>query len=71
MARIGNLQIDLDTGSDAFADGNCGAEVARILRGLADVAERGGLDEREIHGLYDLNGNQVGWASVTAGEDAE
>ena len=47
--------------NDAFQDGNEGAEVARILRKLADHAEADG--SAEYVRLFDANGNHVGDAS--------
>ena len=53
--------ITLDMGGAAFADGNAGAEVARILRRLAtDWAEDGIGDVT----LRDRNGNRCGRAEV-------
>lgn len=59
------VQVRLTTSNAAFDD-DAGAEVARILRTLADAAERGGF----AHGgpyasfaLHDVNGNPVGAAT--------
>jgi hypothetical protein len=43
-------------GNAAFDDGNKEAEIARILRELADKIEAG----REPESLMDINGNLVG-----------
>jgi hypothetical protein len=53
-----SFRLVIRTGNAAFDDKN--AEVARILRGLADQIERGFTD---IPYLYDANGNDVGEAS--------
>ena len=46
-------------------DGN-GAELARILRELADRIEADTLDPGDTHGLHDVNGNRVGQLEVGA-----
>ena len=55
------LNITIATGNSAFGDGQRGAELARILRGLANSVERSGSD---INGMdlciRDANGNRVG-----------
>lgn len=56
-------RVTLDTGNAAFADGEAPAEVARILRELAErIESRGCLPE--VIRLYDLNGNHVGEAKA-------
>jgi hypothetical protein len=55
------LKITIKTENDAFADGNKRAEVARILREVADSLERGS-DEVVCR---DFNGNKVGKAELT------
>ena len=58
------LTITMDLGNDAFAE-NCGAEVARILRGLADRLEP--IVDPKVAGeigLFDANGNRVGTANA-------
>lgn len=47
--------------NSAFED-DPGAELARILRRLADGLERGGITTAEVARLYDVNGNNVGEA---------
>ena len=49
------IKIKINTGNDAFQDGNYGYEVARILRRLADHIENG----RNYTGMNDSNGNEV------------
>ncbi len=52
--------LKIETDNEAFADGNGGAEVGRILRRLADLIK----DERLVlvdgGKLMDVNGNSVG-----------
>lgn len=67
------LTLSIRTGNAAFSnddrDGDedgmaCGAEVARILRQLADTLESQGLGNGDRGSLYDVNGNNVGdWHS--------
>lgn len=53
------MKIIIDTANAAFED-NEGAEVARILRQLADKLETPG----DYSGfLYDINGNKCGYIS--------
>jgi len=60
-----NIEIHLSTRGSAFTD-NEGAEVARILRELADSMESfGGLRPHETARLKDINGNRVGYATAT------
>lgn len=52
--------INIELGNDAFS-GNEGAELARILRKLANELD----GEEQAHDtllLKDLNGNSIGWA---------
>ena len=44
----------------AFADGNEGAELARILRKMADSIERAGEAPRCFEKIRDINGNTAG-----------
>lgn len=53
------FKLHIDTDNAAFEDGNKGAEVARILRGLADKVESEGL-QWCYQNLRDINGNIVG-----------
>jgi hypothetical protein len=53
------VTIQFETDNAAFADGNAHAEIAAILRELADKFE----DRRYVTKVYDTNGNVVG--SVT------
>lgn len=54
------LTLTLDTSNAAFGD-EPGAEVARILRRVADAAERGGYSPSDDpYYLHDANGNNVG-----------
>lgn len=58
------VHLVMKTDNAAFADGNYGPEVARILRRIADEAESGC---RGTWKLRDHNGNTVG--SVTVGRE--
>lgn len=53
------FKLHIDTDNSAFEDGNKGAEVARILRQLADKLESDGL-QWCYQNLRDINGNIVG-----------
>jgi len=53
------IKIEIHTDNAAFDDGNKGAEVARILRALAQHWEAWGTDKVT---LRDVNGNTVGIA---------
>jgi hypothetical protein len=55
------IRITIDTGNAAFSDGNKGAEVARILRELADRLDDSGAEVLPVT-LRDYNGNRVGEA---------
>ena len=60
------LQVSFTGEGDAFQDGNHGRETARILRALSGAVELG------VEGRFDLrdiNGNWVGSATFTRGED--
>lgn len=59
------ITITIKTDNAAFADGNRAAEVARILRVIADRIEGG-----ETPTVYDYNGNKVGAITLT-GKDRE
>ena len=60
------LTVKLNTENDAFGDGNGGAEIARILRRLADAIEDGSSGPGTLN---DANGNRVG--SWTLSIDAQ
>ena len=53
------FRLEISTDNAAFAD-DITAEVARILRGLADRMEHASPDE--FYPLRDANGNEVGEA---------
>jgi hypothetical protein len=60
-----NIEIELD--NDAFDEGNCGTEAARILRRVAinlDGFNRVACEDHDEK-LRDINGNTVGFARVT------
>lgn len=65
------FKLHIDTGNAAFNDdaGGAAAEVARILRDVADRIENND-DLPSYRGLHDVNGNRVGEAS-TSGERAD
>ena len=52
--------IRIDMVNAAFVDGNEGAELARILRKLADSIESAGEAPRCFENIRDVNGNTVG-----------
>ncbi len=58
------LTIEIETGNEAFADGNEAAELARILRGAAWMIENGYTEFK----LHDYNGNRVGYCEYAPGE---
>ena len=59
------LTIEIETGNEAFADGNEAAELARILRRIGRRLDIG----VDINGaIYDSNGNRVGWCEYEPGE---
>ncbi len=68
------LTLNIDTENAAFDGRDAEAELARILRKLADQIETGltDIDDGERSGtgfVYDINGNKTGtWAaSIEAG----
>ena len=54
-----DFSVRIRTGNAAFSGGNRDAEIARILRAVADWLERGGIDTIPVR---DINGNTVGEA---------
>ena len=50
------LQVRMETIDAAFADGNEGAEAARILRKVADQLEQEGNLSESCRPLRDING---------------
>ena len=52
--------IRIDLQNAAFADGDEGAELARILRKLAGSIESAGEAPRCFENIHDVNGNTVG-----------
>ena len=58
------LTIEIETGNEAFADGNEAAELARILRAAAWNIENGYTEFK----LHDYNGNRVGYCEYEPGE---
>ena len=50
------LQVRMETGNAAFADGNEGAEAARILREVADKIEQEPKLSESCRPLRDING---------------
>lgn len=55
------ITIEIKANNAAFADGNAGAEVARILRKWADKIEtQRDLEEMRLPAM-DINGNKVGF----------
>lgn len=59
------ITITIDTDNAAFADDECGSEVARILLRLAAAITEHGLDDMAGLSLRDINGNKVGAMEVT------
>lgn len=57
-----NIRITIETGNAAFGDSpqECGTEVARILRDLADKLEETDPEDYDGAKLMDYNGNKVG-----------
>ena len=53
-----NFHLNLACDNAAFDDGNCSAEIARILRDVADQIEEGILGK--ARDIRDINGNTVG-----------
>ena len=57
------IHIEISTGNAAFSE-EPASEIARILRGLADLIESGmSTDETP---LRDINGNRVGFCRITS-----
>jgi len=59
------LVIEINLDNDAFADGNMGAEIARLLRkysGLVEYAPSATPDDLD-RTMSDINGNRVGLAT--------
>ena len=54
----------------AFAEGNEGAELARILRKLSDSIESDGEAPRSFENIRDVNGNTVGQYAAKPGDYA-
>lgn len=55
------LKLTIATGNSAFDDGQRGAELARILRDIANSIERNGDDADGMDlCIRDANGNRVG-----------
>lgn len=67
MDQLMRLKIDIDMVNLAFEGEDCGPEVARILRALADRCEDWSysrfVNEAMVK-LYDFNGNNVGKAEI-------
>ena len=53
------LSVHITSSNDAFQEGRAPAEVARILRALAEAIERGAEGYTNLH---DINGNRIGRA---------
>ena len=53
------LQVHMETLDAAFADGNEGAEAARILRKVADQLEQESKLSESCRPLRDLNGGRT------------
>ena len=51
------FKLDIKTENAAFEDDQCGVEIARILREIADKFDRG---EPSAGTVRDVNGNRVG-----------
>ena len=56
-----DLSVNITSGNDAFQEGRAPAEVARILRALAEAIERGAEGYTTLH---DINGNRIGRAML-------
>lgn len=64
--------ITISTDGAAFEDEHqAAAELARILRRLADGLDRGGITPEDETRLYDVNGNNVGRAHTADQDPAE
>jgi hypothetical protein len=61
---VATYRIKIDLDNAAFDDGSEGAEVARILRNLADKCSAHGCAQTYSN-LRDVNGNTVGAAKRT------
>jgi len=62
------VRLELETSNAAFGESHeeRRAEIARILRSLANKVERGGAPQGR---LFDVNGNAVGTYDLTAAPD--
>jgi hypothetical protein len=64
---VSGFRVEISTDNAAFADGMAEAEVARILRKVADQLEADWIyySDRTEGGVYllDRNGNTVGYAA--------
>ena len=54
------FQLHIETGNASFDDDNRQAELARILREVADTLERGFSIGSASGRVYDVNGNSAG-----------
>lgn len=61
MAKANGFTLGFYCDNAAFADGDGRAEVARILRDVAQRIENG---ENPPHHIRDANGNTVGFAKL-------
>jgi len=64
-----DIRISINCDNGAFDDYNAGAEIARILRSLANafgvnVAARREIDDMDGTKIMDANGNKVGKVEV-------
>lgn len=60
------FRLSCTTDNAAFEDDR-GAEIARILRKVADACERGGYSPSDDpYNLHDVNGNKVGAVTWTS-----
>jgi hypothetical protein len=64
---IEHITITIETGNDAFAESPT-AEIARILRDVADDFEKNGLP---VPVLRDINGNFCGEVKIVVDESEE
>lgn len=56
------FRLNIETDNDAFANGNLGDEIRRILHQLGDdIHDEFNLNETHFT-LRDINGNRVGYA---------
>lgn len=61
--NVDKMKLEIRCGNAAFAGDDCGAELARILRKLADRIEGQSADSLANDpgvNLFDINGNKVG-----------